>query len=434
MLSRILKCAALLLCTAVVLCGCSIFTADTDELLNPPELSGALKPIENALKKSVSGDYTLKYPTNGSFRSAFVRNDINGDGILEAFCFYSTQSGDTVTLHINMITNEDGKWKSTAEQKITAGGVDRVDFCDLDGDGVEEILVGWEIYGTSEMQLAVYSYSKGELAQRMLQRYTYFLCCDLDEDSKEEILLINYNSSESTNYAGLYKLNGDGVNEVAGCQLDGTVKSVNEPILSTLSNGRRAVYIDEVKGAGAITEVVFMEKGVLVNPLLNPETRENLVTLRSSSISCRDINGDNIIEIPIQEFLPAAGGTTDSLYYTNWCSFNGETLTKQQSTVLNYNDGYYMIIPTKWVGKLAFSKDIDNRVRGIYSYDPETQTVGEQMAYIQTFDLKDWENGEYKKFGLTEITHINGMVYACFVADPEAIKVEEIKQNFRIYE
>ena len=143
---------SLFLC--VSLCSCKMFTADTAELLSPPALTGDIAPIASAISASAGGEYTLKYPSVGNYRSAVVQNDIDGDGIMEAFAFYSMTEEESTVMYVNVICSKNGKWKSVAKQKIVAGGVDRVDFCDLDGDGISEILIGWEIYGTSEMQMA----------------------------------------------------------------------------------------------------------------------------------------------------------------------------------------------------------------------------------------------------------------------------------------
>ena len=80
---------------ATGLCGCDFITADTAELLTPPALSGNMKPIADAINKTVPEGYTLKYPSRGNYRSAIVREDIDSDGVLEAFAFYSVADGDT---------------------------------------------------------------------------------------------------------------------------------------------------------------------------------------------------------------------------------------------------------------------------------------------------------------------------------------------------
>ena len=105
-----LKVISMLIAFAIcfLLCGCDIFASDTAELLSPPELSGDISPIADAIAKSAGGEYTLKYPSDGNFRSAVVQNDIDGDGRLEAFAFYSMKEkengADAVNMYINVIT------------------------------------------------------------------------------------------------------------------------------------------------------------------------------------------------------------------------------------------------------------------------------------------------------------------------------------------
>ena len=171
------KIASLLMCITLVFCfcGCDFFAADTAELLSPPEPVGDIKPIAEVIKKTSSSDYVMKYPSRGDYRSAVIREDIDSDGKQEAFAFYSITDRDVITMHINAICKRDGEWTSVATQQIVAAGVDKIEFCDLDNDGAKEILVGWQIYGTSEMQLAVYSYSENVFAQRLLQKYTNFI-------------------------------------------------------------------------------------------------------------------------------------------------------------------------------------------------------------------------------------------------------------------
>lgn len=423
----------------VLLCGCEFFTVDTAELLNTPKLSGDISPIAEAISASAGGEYTLKYPTRGSYRSAVVQNDINADGRMEAFAFYGITENEAATMVIDVICNKDGNWISAARQKIVAGGVDKVEFCDLDNDGIEEILVGWQIYGTSEMQLAVYSFDGERLTQRMLLQYSYFTCCDLDENGKNEIFLIMLNSVGQINTASLCELTDSGVSEIYLCELDPTVRIVNEPTVSHLSSGKAAIYVDEVKGVGAVTEVLFIEKNRLVNPLFNQETRETLATLRSATLAVQDINDDGILEIPVQSDIPsvAKSAVNEKLYLINWCSYNGETLTTQITTMTNVNDGYYYIVPSKRVGQLAVYKDTDSHVRELYSYNSETGTVGDMLISFKTVKKSDWDNGKYTSDGFAEITHDSITSYICRISEAGTVAeltLDEIRRNFKLIE
>lgn len=407
--------AALILCIVCcfALSGCDILSPQTDELLSPPQLTGEMFPIEQALKESVKEQYTLKYPSHGEQRSAVMLQDINNDGEEEAFVFYSTSNDDLTTMHINAIVRDGKKWKSAAVQNIIASGLEKVEFCDLDGDGIKEIVVGWEIYAQSEKQVAVYSLQRKQLIPRLMQHYTSFLCCDLDQNGSNELFIHDLNTADSKNIAALYAIEDTGNTQIAGCIMDNKVSEANKPILSTLKGGVPAIYIDETKGVAAVTEVLYMSGGKLVNSLLDTaNSMENISTVRPASIYCKDMDGDGALEIPIASELPNADSTSvEKLYYTNWCSFDGQTLTQTDVTIVNTADGYMLDIPDKWLGNIAVAKDTEKRTRTVYSYDPETNVVGVKIVTFKVVDEKEWNKKNYDKKDTVEISRSGGYVY-----------------------
>ncbi len=433
-LCTFLTCLICLFCT-----GCNWFTTDTADLLSPPDLSGDAFPIAQAIAESAGNDYTLKYPSRGFYRSAVVQNDIHSDGVAEAFAFYAKTENEETVMYIDLIVKSRGEWHSASRQKIVAGGVDQIDFCDLDNDGTQEILVGWEIYGTSDMQLAVYSVESGTLIQRMLQKYSQFLCCDLNEDGTQEVFLIKFSPSEQINTASLYTLNENGVAELSSCELDKTVKTVGEPLAAPLSSGKAAVYIDEIKGVGAVSEVLFTEKSRLVNPLYNEETGETLATLRSASFAVQDINGDGVLEIPVQQDVPSVtrSDVNEKLFLTDWCSFNGQTLTSQMTTMINTADGYYYILSQKWLGHIAILKNTDSRLREIYSYDHDAEKVGKLRIGFLAVRQADFEAKKYDTAKYTYLTSNGVSAFLCEIPQQSAedgLTIDEVKSNFKIWE
>ena len=434
------KFGVILVCFLMILalCGCDIFTAETAELISPPALTGDMLPIDKAIKESVGASYTLEYPSRGNYRSAIVQHDINKDGVLESFAFYSTQDRETTTMNINVIVKKGETWKSIAIQSINAGGVDRIDFCDLDADGNDEILVGWEIYGTSELKLAVYSLGEKTLTQRLLEQYNHYTYCDLDKDDKREIFIVRSFPGENRNSAHLYTLTSVGVSLLSTCELDSTAKTINHPVVSTLSNGKPAIYLDEIKGVGAVTEVIFLEKGQLQNPLMDKETKETSVTLRTATMESRDINGDGIIEIPVRRDVPTVTKNTESQkqYLTDWCSFGGETLTPQITAFMNLEEKYYYVIPKKWIGAIAILRDVENALTEIYRFDSESNVSGERLLYIKAVEKSKWDKGDYKNQDVTEIVNNGETTLVCYISDVakyDGITPEKVKNDLKFY-
>ncbi len=436
---KTLICLAVALLTAFMLCGCDMLAVDTEGLLSPPEPSGDIYPIQQALKSSIKGDYTLKYPSSGDRRSAVILEDVDNDNIFEAFAFYSTVEEDVTYMNVNLIIFKDDKWQSVARQSIVAGGVESVDFCDLDGDGRKEIVVGWVVFGDTEKQLAVYSCNLGTLSQRMLQRYTSYLCCDLDGNEEYEVFIQHLDTAAAVNTASLFAIERDGVSQIAGCLMDKNVKSAGMPVIAELSSGQSAIYIDEIKGAGSVTEVLVFTQGQLTNPLLDTASTENITTLRTTAITSKDINLDGIIEIPISRELPSATPVEngEKFYYTVWCSFNGEVLTQKLVTVMNMTDGYYVAVPDKWVGNIAVLRDTEKHSRTVYAYDPVTMTVGETVARFTVVSEKNFEKDKTDYSDNVEVCRKDGQVFLasnCGASGPLAVTNDELKGMLRLIE
>jgi len=404
-------CVLLVLC----LCGCSLYAVDTDTLLAPPQLTGDMYPIQQALLKSVKGEFALKYPASGEYRSAVICEDIDGDKQNEAFAFYSTNEDDQTRMYINLLKKNGKEYISLDSISITASGVEKVEFFDVDGDNTKEILVGWQVYANSEKQFAIYSVSSDTLVQRFLGQYTNFACFDMDENGKLEVFVQELNTKTLENKATVYNFGKKGATKIAGAVLDGTVKTVSDFKISRLSTGQPAVYIDEIKGIGSITEVLFMSKGELKNPLLGQldNSFENIITIRSASMNSADINGDDIPEIPIVSDMPCADTESDEkVYYTNWCSYNGESLTVKRVSIVNIVDGYSLIIPQRWINSIALYKDTDKRIRTVYAYNSQTNEVGEKIVSFRAFEQSEFEKEE-KNLGknIVKLGSKNGTVY-----------------------
>lgn len=417
------------------LCGCELLSANTDQLLTPPELQGEMYPIAQALKADIKAEFSLCYPSGGDRRSAVVLEDIDGDGTQEAFAFYTLNADEEKTVHLNIILRGEKGWKSVADQQASAAGVERIDFCDLNGDGCEEILIGWEMSGSSEKQLAVYSMEKRKPTRRMMQKYSEFICCDLNENGENELFIQTLSTADSSNRAGVYELNDDGVVEVSSCLLDQNVKAIRSLTVAALSSGQTAIYVDEIKNAGAVTEVLFMQKNVLVNPLLDVTTAENIRTVRSTTLLLTDINQDSIPEIPVSEELPMItdADSAEKSYYTKWCSFNGEILSPQQTVVINQNDGYTLNIPARWIGNIMLVKDSGAQSRTFYELNADG-TAGQMLAEIRAVTKKQWKREKELKT-MTEIGRSADLIYigrAVAGNGPLNLTIEELKKNFTV--
>ena len=429
----------LALCLCFLLTACSGSFGTGENLLSPPEPSGEYALISAALKESVTGKYTLKYPTKGDYRSAIIVSDLDGDKVNEAIAFYSTTMDNTVTVHINFILKKDEVYKSAGDIKIVGSDVECVEFADLDKNGNTEIIVGYNIYGNVEKQVAVYEFAGGTPVQKCLEKYTEFIICDLDSDGVSGLFIADLNSADKTAVAKLMQVDEGNIVQAGSCPLDGNVTSYFAPKLTKLESGRPAVYIDAVKGTGMLTEVIYYDNGVLSNPFFDPETQVTAATYRQGAVTCRDINSDSILEIPMLSPLPTASNLvlTDGVSVTKWCVPKDNSLIVARAMLMNYTDGYSLRIPDKLSGRLCVMRKTDSRLRIFYFYDEASGKATGELFRMQAVAEKTWDSAEFGRDGFDELTRANGLVFAYRLGNfegAEAVTKEDISNIFALVE
>lgn len=400
---------------SVVCSGCSQLSNRTDELLVAPRLSGEFSVIQKALEASINGKYTLKYPSEGDYRSAFILSDLDSDGNPEGVAFYGTSVENTLTMHIAVIDSADGQYRVSCEQSLAAADVEQVQLCDIDGDGVSEILVGWNIYGSVDKKLSVYEYTGSSLIPVIEEPYTAFLTYDMNNDFLPDLLKVNLNLSESTCLAVAYSFSKDGLSVIGTANMDGGISSLGELKLSKLSSGMPFVYVDSVKGSGMLTEVLYYAGEKLHAPFYNAETRETTLTFRPASVPSRDIDGDGNVEFPILQAFPTVPGSEENstAYITRWSSFDpGTGLTDKQWALMNYNDGYYLNIAPQLCEKITVIRATERRERLFFAYQHDTGETGTLLLSIRTVVNSAWNVGVYAESGYTAALSTDTLTYA----------------------
>ncbi|MBO5852619.1 MAG: VCBS repeat-containing protein [Clostridia bacterium] len=419
----------------IMLSGCDTMMFNADELLLSPMLEGDMYPVQQALEDSVKGKITLRYPVSGEYRSAFVMKDIDENGREEAFAFYSTTTDSTVTMHINVIENEDGEWESKGDLSLVGNGVESVSFADLDGNGNLEIIVGWQVFGNTEKQVGIYTYDGSLLTQRAIEPYTNFAYADLTGDSKQDLVIIYHNSAEKAAAAKLISLSDKGITEVGKAKLDGGVSSYSLPVLSKLTDGTTALYIDAVKGSGMLTEIIWYKDGAL-HGIYNPDAPESSPTYRNSAIASRDYDSNGVVDIPLLEVLKSTERMDDSdkVYYTNWSEFNGKKLVLRSSCLMNYSDMYSLAIPKNIKQQLLVIRKTETRTRFFYSYDQQKQLAGGELFKIVTVPTVQYNAEVYTKNGYFVLGETETVMYLASVEENNSFKItkEDVLEMFSI--
>ena len=371
---------------SVMLCGCSGLTFEISELIVPPDPSGKLASINKALHDFAGDDITLRYPKGGDYRSAFVIQDIDGDSKEEAIAFYSTVSEEnTNVMHINLIVETADGWRSVSDDGVESGAIGSLEFKDINGDGISEVLVSRTVSSSSTDKLSVFGYSSSGLIPYIFEDYSAYTVCDIIGNGENGLLILSSDSANHSAVAKYFAVSRDGAAAVGECPLDAQAVSYRKPIVSTLPDGRPAVYVDADKGTlGTVTEVVYWHGKGLVDPFVTPPDYINTETLRGSTVSIYDFDRDGIPEIPLLTALPDQRGSTsdDPAYLTAWMKCNDGVLEPTAYALMNYSDGYSLKIDDELRENIAVTKKAGQTERIISVYDSEMTVATEEIFRI----------------------------------------------------
>jgi hypothetical protein len=365
------------LVTGAALTGCT-FGASIDTLMAPPKLGAEQEDIYNALTKAEGTSISLKYPKSGKYLSAFIIEDIDGDGGDEALVFYerNNHAADENPLRMNILDKKDGKWCSVRDKATAGSEIEEVIISRLGSNKRINLIVGTSILNRSEKNVSIYNYSGGKLTEaNFSEPYSFIDVKDLDMDNEYEFLRLTKASNGAPALAEAYKLDENGMYRRLP-KLDESGELISEPLelgdnvsdfdvsYGKLPNGRTGMYLDAVSGTGSIqSAVLYMEGNALAKVFDAPAEEGEEAPLRPAGCSSFDVDGDGSLEIPVQVVAPgyetAAEGEQQKL--TEWMKLDENMeLKRRYTSYYSLNDGYIFIFPERWAGKVTLRLDTVN--------------------------------------------------------------------------
>lgn len=428
---------AVIVAAGICCSGCAVIAADISEFEVPPKLTAEQQAISDALERGVGKNITLKYPLSGDYRSAFILRSLEKNKPQKAIAFYSPSNGNDGP-HIAILDKVNGAWSISADLTSQGNEIDSIDFGDFNGDGNDEIAVGWRSFNSTDLTLLVYAKDGNSYSKTKLGTFTKMKTVDMDNDGKKDILLFQLNSDPNKAKARLISFRNGELREIGSCPLDSTVTGYADVYVSEMKNSLTSVLIDGYKSNDKmITEVVYYNKGKLVSPLYDKISKTVKSTMRFVTYKCTDINNDKKIEIPMPVELPTKGADAGEKqkWLVRWSNYNFDgTLTTAFSAVMNYNSGYYFKYPDKWGKNVTISSDSTDNVWTFCKWDETNSKYGDTLFTLYVFKHDTWNELTNKEY-YSVISEGNGMVYAARInqkseKDTLNLSIEEIRSNF----
>ncbi len=443
-----------LLC--MLLSGCSAIGLDVETQLIPPQSSGEQEGIRAALDEYISThtqvgeseEYTLKYPSGGQYLSAFIMLDqVKEHTVLTAepsaaptesseprqvLAFYR-RNNENALLHINLLQcDTSGVWSSVADVEGKGESVNQVEFADLNNDGKPELLIGWSLYNTQDSRLSIYNIDENLVARNFSSTYTDLVVADVTADGGDDLLLLSISHGFESVTAQLFSFKSN--NEIVSgmVMLDSSIVEFGSHITAPVYEDGNGVFLDCYKEQDAmITELIAWTDGQLKAPLCDQATMLNSETAREKPITCRDIDGDGMVEWPVTTRMPGFEEALpqNTLWYTEWCHYNAaeDAAEMEFAALIPAEDGYMLRLREEW-----------NALPAAYSAATRTLTVyrntdsGEWLFRIVTLPIEDKAN---LPNGYVLLDENDDACYAVRIADDvTTVSMEEIQYLFNLLE
>ena len=437
------------------LTGCSAIGLDVETQLMPPAGSGEHEAIRTALedyivtntKNGESADYTLKYPSDGQYLSAFIMMDQvqphtllgataapkTADTTKSVLAFYR-RNDENALVHINLLQSDsEGNWTSVADVEGKGESVNQVEFGDLNNDGTPELLIGWSLYNTRDSRLTIYDISENLTMRTFTDTYTKLVVADITADGADDLLLLSILDVFNVVSAQMFSFQTDNVIVSGDTALDSGIVAFGDHITARLANGGHGVFLDCYKEQNAmITELICWQDRELQSPLCDQSTLLNNKTAREIPLASRDIDGDGVVEWPVTVRMPGFEETEPSktLWYTEWrsCDMGTDIVHIEFPALLPANDGYMLRLREEWQG-LPASYNAETHILTLY----RSEDGGDDWLFrIGTFAI---ENREKLPEGYVLFEEHGNRCYAVCIAEGEdAVSLEEVRYLFDILE
>ncbi|MCL2627459.1 MAG: VCBS repeat-containing protein [Oscillospiraceae bacterium] len=425
-----------ILSSIVFLSGCLRISAD--DLYALPEVSEEYLRLQAHINIVLAQGAEFAAPARGPNRQAVQLMDLNGTGSNEVIAFFTVPGESTLKIYIFELIDDDYIIADIIEGIGT--DIDSVRYVDMDGDGIMEIIIGWQM-GSALKYMSIYSIAGFQ--NRLLvsgEEYTEITTLSKNDDSGEDVIVLRLPTQEAGGpIAKNFSLMQDGEIVTQEVRLSTGVESISRILTGKLSDSIPAVFVEsegKFDNGSLVTDVLSRRDGDFTNISLHSATGVSDETVRHR-MSSSEVNNDGIIKIPQLRRLIAQSET--EYFAIDWYMYSslGERLLSL-TTYHNNFDEWYLILPPDWREKVSVRREdaVPGERTIIFSY---FATDAEQHEdFLKIFKLSG-DNAEQRASSDERVLlMVQGMSAYAFelLAVPDSFGItfneDMIRNNFRL--
>ncbi|MEA4894867.1 MAG: hypothetical protein VB064_06355 [Oscillospiraceae bacterium] len=406
-----------------LLSGCSI--AGIDEFYSLPQAPREYLMLQELIDDEISAGSEYSAPTAGSLRQSVQLTDLDGDGSNEALAFLRNKD---LQPEICVYRKTDGEYSLAASIVGDGTAIGRVECSDIDGDGVSEILVSWEV--SAELRLMkVYSIKNWEPSVLLTAGCVDFRLGDLDSNGLTDVVALNLETSGGV--VDMYTVNKNGSVTQKSARLSASLRTADRFRIAAIEDGIPAVFVEGTYSAEdsscLLTDIMVCEDGELKN--ISCGTAEDSGAKRCVSVYSTDIDGDGSLDVPLAEKIQGS----EEYWVFDWFTYKRDgSCTRCASTYHDYTDGWFFMLPDDWRATISIIREGSVSGERTVVFSSEDDETGALVDRLTVYTLTDENRIERASLGGRFVLMSSStVVYAAKITD-SALTQQDIKSRFRL--
>ncbi len=417
---------------ALLFTGCAMRTVE--EMYALPKRSDEFKEMQSAIDTAMYG-MTYASPQSGENQQTVQMADLDGDGTDEILVFAKGATEKPLQV---LIFSQDEDGRVHTMETIGSNGLafEQVEYVDFDDKPGSELVVGIRVSDQVQRSVSVYTFNNGDAELMLMNGYSKFVACDLDENGRSELMVLRPGEQETEKgMAVLYHYAGGQIERSVEMSLSESPANIRRIMQGRLQNGVPAVFVASSTDQNAIvTDVLTIRDNQLTNIAVSDDVDTSIQTLRNYYVYAEDIDEDGVVEIPsIITMKPISSWTNEEeKYFLRWYSLddNGWEYDKR-FTFHNFVGGWYLRLDGSWASRITVEQY--NGVYAFYLWD-ETYQIATPLftLYVFTGSNRDEEavnNGRFAVYRAEGVAYSASLTEAAAVYD---LTEEYLIDSFRL--
>ena len=422
----------MLILTALLFAGCAMRTVE--DMYALPKRSVEYSHLQTAIDTAMYG-MSYSAPRSGENQQTVQMADLDGDGVDEYIVFARGATEKPLQVLI-FSQQEDGTVRTMETIGLTGLYFEQAEYVDFDGKPGAELILGFQVSDQILSSVAVYTFSEGDAELLLLNGYSKFLSCDLDENGLSELMVFRPGEAETERgMVVLYSCSDDQIRRSVETELSEPPDNIRRIMLGTLQSGEPAVFVASSADENSIvTDIFALKEDQFTNISFSRRADTSVRTLRNFYVYAEDIDGDQVLELPslITMKPVSVNRSDDQTFLLRWFSvdIDGWEMDKV-FTFHDYVSGWYLQLDSLWASHVTV--DQLNSTYSFYVWDESYQDPTPLFTvYVLTDSNRDEDADADGRFALYRA---EGIAYAAKLSSHAAdfgITDEQLIENFRL--